>query len=125
LDGISLAEGEGEERRRIELDLGAVLRATARLVTGLTNLTWITAGFGWITQVAPILVATPLFFSGKISFGGLMMAAAAFTQAQSSLRWFVDNFSIIADWRATLLRVAGFRQALLDEQSRDSARQID
>ncbi len=40
------------------------------------------------------------------------MAAAAFTQAQSSLRWFVDNFSIIADWRATLLRVASFRQAL-------------
>ena len=31
-----------------------------------------------------------------------MMAAAAFTQAQSSLRWFVDNFSTIADWRATL-----------------------
>jgi putative ATP-binding cassette transporter len=41
-----------------------------------------------------------------------MMAAAAFTQAQSSLRWFVDNFSVIADWRATLLRVASFRQAL-------------
>jgi putative ATP-binding cassette transporter len=81
-------------------------------VTGLTNLTWITAGFGWITTVAPILVAAPLYFSGKITFGGLMMAAAAFTQAQSSLRWFVDNFSTIADWRATLLRVASFRQAL-------------
>jgi len=63
-----------------------------RLVTGLTNLTWITASFGWITIVAPILVAAPIYFSGKISFGGLMMAAAAFTQAQSSLRWFVDNF---------------------------------
>ena len=35
-----------------------------------------------------------------------MMAAGAFTQAQSSLRWFIDNFSAIADWRATLLRVA-------------------
>jgi len=40
------------------------------------------------------------------------MAAAAFTQAQSSLRWFVDNFSTIADWRATLHRVASFRYAL-------------
>ena len=79
---------------------------------GLTNLTWVTAGFGWVTIVAPILVAAPLYFTGKISFGGLMMAAAAFTQAQSSLRWFVDNFSAIADWRATLLRVASFRHAL-------------
>jgi len=72
----------------------------------------VTAGFGWVTSVAPILVAAPLYFTGKISFGGLMMAAAAFTQAQSSLRWFVDNFSVIADWRATLLRVANFRHAL-------------
>jgi len=50
-----------------------------------------------------------------VSFGGLMMAAAAFTQAQSSLRWFVDNFSGIADWRATLLRVAGLRQVLASD----------
>jgi len=112
LDGISLAAGEEDERRRVELHLGNVLAATRRLVRGLTNLTWVTAGFGWITLVAPILVAAPLYFAGKISFGGLMMAAAAFTQAQSSLRWFVDNFSTIADWRATLQRVASFRYAL-------------
>jgi putative ATP-binding cassette transporter len=112
LDGISLAAGEEDERRRVEMHLGNVLAATRRLVTGLTNLAWITSGFGWITTVAPILVAAPLYFTGKITFGGLMMAAAAFTQAQSSLRWFVDNFSTIADWRATLLRVASFRHAL-------------
>jgi vitamin B12/bleomycin/antimicrobial peptide transport system ATP-binding/permease protein len=120
LDGISLAGGEADERRRIELHLGNVLVAMRRLVTGLTNLTWVTAGFGWVMIVAPILVATPIYFAGKISFGGLMMAAAAFTQAQSSLRWFVDNFSVIADWRATLLRVACFRHALTrSEELRD------
>ncbi len=112
LDGIALAGGEADERRRVEIDLAGALVATRRLVMGLTNLTWVTAGFGWITTVAPILVAVPLYFNGKISFGGLMMAAAAFTQAQSSLRWFVDNFSVIADWRATLLRVANFHHAL-------------
>jgi len=116
LDGISLAAGEADELRRAQLNLADVLAASRRLVTGLTNLTWVTAGFGWITLVAPILVAVPLYFAGKISFGGLMMAAAAFTQAQSSLRWFVDNFSLIADWRATLLRVASFRQALTESE---------
>src|SRR3984885_12382707 len=74
LDGISLAAGEEDERRRVEMHLGNVLAATRRLVTGLTNLTWITAGFGWITTVAPILVAAPLYFTGKITFGGLMQA---------------------------------------------------
>jgi ABC-type uncharacterized transport system fused permease/ATPase subunit len=113
VDAISLAAGEQDERRRIERRLVDALRATRRIVWGHTNLEWVTAGFGWITIVAPILVAAPLYFTGKVSFGGMMMAAAAFTQAQSSLRWFIDNFSVIADWRATLLRVANFRHAVI------------
>src|SRR6204780_918590 len=112
-DAISLAGGGPDEVRHIEKDLGAVLAATWRLVLGLTNLTWITAGYGWFTLVAPIIAAAPLYFFGNLSFGGLMMAAGAFTQVQSSLRWFVDNFSVIADWRATLLRVASFRRAVI------------
>ena len=114
IDAIALAAGEADEERRIEIDLAAVLAATGRLVTGLTNLTWITAGYGWFTLAAPILVAAPLYFAGNITFGGLMLASGAFMQVQSSLRWFVDNFSTIADWRATLLRVASFRRAIID-----------
>ena len=113
IDAISLAAGEAEEARRIKLNLAAVLAATRGLVIGHTNLTWVTAGYGWLTIVAPILVAAPLYFSSSLTFGGLMMAAGAFIQVQSSLRWFVDNFGTIADWRATLLRVASFRRAVL------------
>jgi putative ATP-binding cassette transporter len=92
---------------------------------GRTNLTWVTAGFGWVTSVAPILVAAPLYFKGKVSFGGLMMAAGAFNQAQSQLRWFIDNFSAIADWRANLLRVANFHHALVGtDEPRDYASRI-
>ncbi len=112
LDGIALAGGEVDERRRVELHFDAVLKATVRLIGSQVNLTWVTAGFGWITVVAPILIAVPLYFTGKITFGGLMMASAAFQQAQGSLRWFVDNFGALADWRATLMRVATFRIAL-------------
>ncbi len=113
IDAIALASGESDETRRIDMDLMAVLKATARLVTGVTNLTWVTAGSGWLTLVAPILVAAPLYFAGNLTFGGLMLASGAFGQVNSSLRWFVDNFSTIADWRATLLRVAGFRRVVI------------
>ncbi len=113
VDDISLAAGEADEKRRIELHLGNVLAATRRIVLGHANLTWVTAGFGWVTIVAPILVSAPLYFSGKVTYGGLMMAAGAFSQAQSSMRWFIDNFSAIADWRANLLRVANFRYVLM------------
>ena len=46
-------------RGDLEIDLRNVFAATRRLVTGLTNLTWVTAGYGWFTLVAPILVAAP------------------------------------------------------------------
>jgi putative ATP-binding cassette transporter len=49
----------------------------------------------------------------RITFGELMVVVGAFTQVQSSLRWFVDNFSNLADWRATLLRISSFRHAVL------------
>ena len=126
IDGIALAEGEADERHRAETHLSNVVIAMRRLVRGLTNLTWVTAGFGWITGIAPILIAAPLYFSQKTSFGGMMMAAAAFTQAQGSLHWFVDNFSALADWRATLLRVENFRAALtVNEPQNNGASEIE
>lgn len=113
IDAISLAAGEADEKRRLELDLASVLEATWRILRALTRLTWVTAGYGWITVVAPIVIASPIYFAGNISFGGLMMAVGAFNQVHASLRWFVDNIGGIADWRATLLRVAAFRTGLL------------
>ena len=71
------------------------------------------SGYGWFTIIAPILVAAPAYFRSGMSFGELMMIVGAFNQVQGALRWFVDNFSSIADWRATLLRVASFRQTIL------------
>ena len=126
IDAITLAGGEADEEKRFESDLRTVLAAMRQLVTGTTNLTWVTAGYGWFTLVAPILVAAPLYFSGSLSFGGLMMASGAFMQVQSSLRWFVDNFSTLADWRATLLRVASFRRALITTDAlTDAASRIE
>ncbi|URK88548.1 hypothetical protein LP421_15900 [Rhizobium sp. RCAM05350] len=48
----------------------------------------------------------------------------AFNQVNASLRWFVDNIDSIADWRATLLRVAAFRSAILmtDERHENDKR---
>lgn len=112
LDAISLAAGEADERRRIEIDLSSVLQATRKIIRAVTNLTWVTAGYGWMTVVAPFIIAAPAYFSGNLTFGGLMMAVGAFNQVHESLRWFINNIGGIADFRATLLRVADFRTAV-------------
>jgi putative ATP-binding cassette transporter len=110
--GISLYGGEADERRVLDEPVNRVITVMARLAGGLARLTWITSGYGWLAIVVPIIVAAPGYFDGELTFGALMMVVGAFNQVQSSLRWFVDNLAQIADWRATLLRIVAFRDAL-------------
>src|SRR6185312_10693885 len=71
--------------------------------------------------VVPIIVASPGYFSGELTMGGLMMVVGAFNQVQASLRWFVDQFPSIADWRATLRRVTAFKEAVDKVDAIDAA----
>jgi len=126
VDAIALAHGEGEAKQKLAHDLGTVLDAMRRIYSAQINLSWVTDTYGWITVVAPILVAAPVYFAGDISFGGLMMAVGAFNQVHSSLRWFINNIGSIADWRATLMRVADFRIALVETDAlHDKERRIE
>ncbi len=111
-EGISLYGGEHDERRALNPPVTRVIDITRQLANGLARLTWITSGYGWLALIVPILVAAPGYFHGSLSFGGLMMVVGAFNHVQNALRWFVDNFPRIADWRATLLRVTAYRDSL-------------
>jgi vitamin B12/bleomycin/antimicrobial peptide transport system ATP-binding/permease protein len=111
-DSVALYGGEKDEKQRLMLELGRVIRVMWRIVNASTRLICVTAGYGWFTIIAPILVAVPGYFSGKLSFGSLMMVVGAFMQVQGALRWFIDNFGTIADWQATLVRIASFRETL-------------
>jgi putative ATP-binding cassette transporter len=112
-ESVSLYSGEMDERRNLDEFVAAVLIATRRLSGALARLTWITSGYGWLAIVVPILAAAPGYFAGRLSFGEMMMVVGAFNQVQAALRYFVDNFPKIADWRSAVLRVATFRQAIL------------
>ena len=111
-ESIALHGGEKDEQRHLEAALAAVVDTMRRISTSLAQLTWITSGTGWLSFVVPILVAAPAYFGGALTLGGLIMVAGAFSQVQGAMRWFVDNFSRLADWRAAIHRVARFREAL-------------
>jgi vitamin B12/bleomycin/antimicrobial peptide transport system ATP-binding/permease protein len=111
-ESIALHGGEHDEQRHLEAALAAVVDTMRRISSSLAHLTWITSGTGWLSLVVPILVAAPAYFGGNLTLGGLIMVAGAFTQVQGAMRWFVDNFSRLADWRAAVHRIARFREAL-------------
>jgi putative ATP-binding cassette transporter len=113
-ESIALHGGEEDEHRHLDGSLAAVIDTMRRISSSLAHLTWITAGTGWLSLVVPILVAAPAYFGGNLTLGGLIMVAGAFSQVQWAMRWFVDNFSRLADWRAAIHRVARFREVLDD-----------
>ncbi|MBB5222264.1 putative ATP-binding cassette transporter [Amaricoccus macauensis] len=112
-EGIALSNGEAGSRRVLVASLESLVAVLRQIAFARARLTWVTASYGWVGLVFPIIVAAPGYFAGRLTFGELMMVVGAFNQVQSSLRWFVDNTGTIADWRATLFRVMSFREALL------------
>jgi len=117
-DSIALDRREAKEKDRLDSGLDRVLAMMRSIVGSTAKLTWVTSGYGWISIVAPIVIAAPGYFGGQLSFGELMMAVGAFFQVNQSLRWFVDNFANIAEWRAILHRVMKFREVLLTFESK-------
>lgn len=113
-DGIALNAGEADEAKRLRRQFHGLMLILRRLVRSIARLSLVTSSYGWFAIIVPVLVAAPGYFTGSLSFGGLMMVVGAFNQVQQALRWFVDNFRGIADWRATLHRVASFRDALIN-----------
>jgi vitamin B12/bleomycin/antimicrobial peptide transport system ATP-binding/permease protein len=111
-EAIAHYSGEPDERRILDRSADEVMAAMRRISGGLAKLTWITSGYGWFAIVVPVIVALPGYLGGSLDLGGLMMIVGAFNQVQQSLRWFVDNFPRIADWRASVGRVSEFRDAV-------------
>jgi ABC-type uncharacterized transport system fused permease/ATPase subunit len=82
IDSVSLYGGEEDEKRHLTGELKNVIRIMWQIVNANTRLTCITAGYGWTTLIAPILIAAPGYFGGNLSFGALMMAVGTIVQVQ-------------------------------------------
>lgn len=122
-EAVAIYRGEADERRDLSVAAGKVFLVMQRIANNLGRLHWVTGSYGWIAMIAPIILAAPGYFAGPMTFGDLMMVSGAFFQVQNALRWYVDRFPALAEWRATLLRVISYRTALnrvetlrLDEQ---------
>jgi putative ATP-binding cassette transporter len=111
-DEIALFGGEKQERRFLDAPVEALLATMRHIANRLAGLTWVTGGYGWLAIIAPLLLAAPGYFGGSLTLGGLMMVVGGFYQVQTALRWYVDRFPVIAEWRAMLNRISSYRSAL-------------
>ena len=81
IEGIALYRGETDERERLDAVFETVLDVSRRIVGAVTRLTWVTAGYGWFTIIAPILAAAPGYFPAhelrRVDDGGRRLQSGA------------------------------------------------
>lgn len=53
----------------------------------------------------PIIVAAPRYFAGTATFGSIMAVISAFNSLSDSLSWFINNYSVLAELRASATRI--------------------
>lgn len=112
VEGVALHQGEADEKRGLLARFQALTENWWAIMTATKRLTFFTAGFTQVASIFPIVVAAPAYFTGRIPLGGLIQTSSAFGQVQGALSWFVDNYARLTEWRATVERLTGFRQAI-------------
>jgi len=111
-EGVALYGGERDETRVFHRRFGNVVANWWALMKRYKHMYLLTSTYGQAAVVFPFLVAAPRFFAKEIQLGDVMQIASAFGQVQSSLSWFIDAYASLTEWRATVDRLTGFRDAI-------------
>jgi len=119
-EGIALYHGEGDEKRNFVGRFRDVMTNWWDIMERRKRLSGFTYGYAQVAVIFPYIVVAPRFFSGAIQLGGLMQTASAFREVQVALSWFVDAYSRLAEWKATVDRLIGFHNAI--ERARAESR---
>ena len=114
---IALLKGEAAEDARLQHRFSFVIDNWRAIMSRTKRLTLLTASYGQISTVFPLILVSPAYFAGKIQLGALMQTAGAFTSVQQALSIFIDVYRELAEWRAVIARLDGFDAAIAQAQA--------
>jgi putative ATP-binding cassette transporter len=117
-EGVALYRGEDGELLGFRQRFTNVLQNWWALMKRQKILNFFTIGYTQVAVIFPFVVAAPRYFSGAIQLGGLIQISNAFGQVQGSLSWFIGAYSTFASWKATVDRLTGFHNAVMNAQAR-------
>lgn len=107
-ESIAFYGGESREGQSFMQRFGHVLDNFWKIMQRQKQLTWFTSAYGQIAIIFPILVAAPRYFAKEIQLGGLLQTSSAFGKVQDALSFFVDSYTLLAEWRSVVDRLTGF-----------------
>ncbi|KND54677.1 ABC transporter, fused ATPase and inner membrane subunit [Candidatus Paraburkholderia kirkii] len=83
------------------------------------RMTFVLSFYGQIAIIFPIMVAAPRYFAGAFSFGVLMQISSAFGTVSNSFSWFINSYSTLVEWRATVNRLREFKRVMRSTHIRE------
>lgn len=109
---VALYRGEGAELSRLKAAFGAVRDNWWQIMVVTKRLIFANSIYAQIAIVFPIMAAAPRYFAGALTLGVLMRIIDAFGQVSDGFSWFVNSFSTLADWKATINRLREFTRVI-------------
>lgn len=111
-EAIILSRGEAAERATSTGAFTRVVDNWHRLIAAQRNLNLFTGAIGQANSIVPLVVAAPAYFAGHLTLGSLLQMRVAYGQVTGALSWFVNAYQEIAQWRASIERLASFADAM-------------
>ncbi|CAH2778683.1 MAG: Efflux ABC transporter, permease/ATP-binding protein [uncultured Caballeronia sp.] len=90
-----------------------------RIMKYTKRMTFVLSFYGQIAIIFPIMVAAPRYFAGAFSFGVLMQISSAFGTVSDSFSWFINSYSTLVEWRATVNRLREFKRVMRSTHIRE------
>lgn len=107
-ESIALYGGEAAEKINCLKHFKYLVINFKEIIQIRKRLTWLTTGYAHGAVVFAIFVASPRYFSGKITLGHMFQIIDAFNHVQSGLSFIIDSFTRVAQWRAVVNRLNTF-----------------
>jgi putative ATP-binding cassette transporter len=108
---IALLKGEEREIDRAGTVFGDVFRTIQRIIRVRTLLNTFLQFYVQISAIIPYVVVAPFYFLGKVDFGRFNQSADAFSNVNSAMNFFVERYTGLAAFRATIERLTSFDDA--------------
>lgn len=107
-ESIALQRGERTERRILDNLYVQIVANWKRLIKRELILGCFTRPYLQTVLRIPVFLALPAFIAGKLTLGGLMQTASAFSNVVTTLSWFIFSYRDLAELAATTARLGQF-----------------
>ena len=111
-EGVALYKGEELELGNFRERFAHVIQNWWGIMRTRKQLNWFVSFFYQFSVPFPYLVAAPRYFSGAVGMGYIFQVGNSFTNVYGSLMWFINAYTQLAAWKATIDRLTTFTESL-------------